>query len=372
MKKISKSVLLLSSICAMGLVGCNNGSTTNTSNPNSLPETAEAVVEKVAGIANICSYSNGTTLKSGEANSNTVPTGKAIYAATSYSLKAWSNGAEVATTVKLAWALDDATKAKYTIKDKTPDDTHESITPKIPAYGQADLSSVLTCTITYGELTKEIIYNVTVKASTVAPVEYTSLATLKSDYNSKKIAKDTAVTVYGYVTAFTSKKDKVYIQSGETALVVYGSASLFPSDLAIGDLYTVTGNIEIYYLALELVSSTSASKSTKTGIVAMSKIALTADLIKACTTSGWEIGSSIVTCSATLKKSDDGFYFAVGDQKLTPYYSSVTTDAVKTAASALIIQGNVDKTFALNGLVDSYKGAAEIIPVNATDWALAD
>lgn len=360
MKKHSIVVLALASTAIMGLASC---APTTTSSTQTLPETAQAVADKIAATAAICEYSNGQTLKAGEANNNTVPTGKAIYVATKYTIQAWDGSKAVSVTADLAWVMSDKTVLKVGKKD----DTHSAVNPMTPYFGQPDFSGTMTCTVTYQEHTATALYNVKVPALAAEPTAYKDLSKLKTAYDKGSIAVNTWVKAYGYVTGFNSDKSKVVIQSSTAGAIVYGSANLFTS-VAIGDCLEVIGAISEYYLALELQYSISATKYTGTDVVAVKDNAIDEAGIKKSTDSGWTYAASRVSVSAVL--SDVKGNFTVGASKMAVYYTYASAD-VKTAVSALFTTANVGKTFTVKGIGDSYKGLAEIIPTAASDVALA-
>jgi predicted small lipoprotein YifL len=363
MKKNLFVALALSGAAIMTLAGCGNKAPVNSQN---LPATTEEVVAKVASLAAICQYSNGQTLKAG--SDNTIPAGKSVIVATSYTIQAWDGSQAVNTTATLTWSL--ATTTGWKVTEKSPDDVHNTILGTTPAFGKDALTNTLTGTISYNGASADVVYSLTLPASTTAPKDYKSMATLRADYDASKVKKDTFVQVYGYVVGFYSDYSKVILQNGSLACVVYGSGALF-SNVAMGDLWTVQGNVEDYYKSLELVGSTSAKKYAGTDIAAVVPVTVDETVIGTCTTDGWSIGSTYGAVTAVLASASGKYSFTVGTKSLTPYYNSYTTATVKTAASALLTAANVGKTFALKGIFDSYKGAPEIIPVNATDWALA-
>lgn len=364
MKKNSFVVLALAGATIMALTGCNKTASGSSTNPQNLPDNAQAVADKVASLAAICQYSNGQTLKAGEANSNIVPVGKVIFAAKSYTIQAWDGSKGVDVTATLAWTVSD----KAVLKVGTKDDTHIQISPMTPYYQQPDFSGTLNCTVTYNEKTATVLFNVKVLALTSEPADYKDMSKLRTSKAALAVTSNSWVKAYGYVTGFLSDKSKVYIQSGSYGAVVYGSGDKFPSTLKIGDLYVVTGMISEYYGALELQYSVSATAYTGTDVPAVKETALTEDLLKKCTDSGWIYGACLV--SATAKLTDTKGNFTVGATKFAAY-NKFLSDADWTTVKGLFTTANQGKDFTVKGVGDSYKGLAEFYPTAVSDIALA-
>jgi hypothetical protein len=163
----------------------------------------------------------------------------------------------VTVTVNVAFEMDDETLSNWTIGRQRPTTDHDRFIPTIPSgEGAEDYSSVLTATLSYGEETLAVSWNIRVRKIEIIE---TTIGAMRNGTAGVKV-KD-VVKIRGYITAHfdegTGTADThmyagVYIADGERAIMLYAgvmSSLWWESEepaFAIGDLVEVVGSYEPY------------------------------------------------------------------------------------------------------------------------------
>ncbi|MDD4154379.1 MAG: hypothetical protein PHT30_03090 [Bacilli bacterium] len=161
-------------------------------------------------------------------------------------------------TVNISYDFDVDTADNWSIAEGKPDATHSRLAPKILDF--EDYNSVLTATISYGETTKEVSWDIF-----VAQRGYELVVVPIADIRGN-VEVNEEITTRGYITghyenSLTHIYSGVMIADGDSAIMLYaGSLSTlwFQDEYAIGDLVIVSGLYSPYSGLAELKPTTLA------------------------------------------------------------------------------------------------------------------
>ena len=352
--KRNSYVFVAALAAVMTLAGCGT-----TSSSKALPSTNEEVVEKVASTGAIATTSKNVVLTQGA--NNTIPTGQSVVVANKFTVQV--EGGTCSPTI--VWTMADTKNT--TKKAATPDATHDTFVLKTPAFGASEVKTTLTGKITWADFSKDVTYDITIPASTIAPTEYVKLEDVYTQVIKNK--KTPFVTTYGYVVYCNGDGGTAYIQAGEYGAQLYGT-SAFKDKLVVGDLIQVTGNGSNYN-GLELSGVTSIVKSTRTDIASVVKGELTKAIIDGMTTgtkydnqamfANDAVFVSFSTDTASFKTSDGGA-FAV-------YLKSGVEKTIRDGFVTLLTAAKAGEKYNLNGIQSYYSSGSmvELLP-----WAVSD
>lgn len=169
--------------------------------------------------------------------------GDTLSATTSVKINTETLGIDVVNGVEvtISYAFDAESAENWNIAQGKPDAIHARLAPKILDF--EDYTSVLTATISYGDYSKDVAWNIA-----VAQRGY-ELVVVPIDQVRSSVAVNAEFTTRGYITGHYEENQThlysgVMIADGDSAIMMYaGSLSIlwFQGDYAIGDLVIVTG-----------------------------------------------------------------------------------------------------------------------------------